>query len=104
MDTERRIERALRKQHLLLQSAALRQQIGQQAQPLHPWLARADRIHQAYRWLKRNPALPVALTSGLAAFLLTRPRTLLRWLQRGWWLWQTRGRMRGLLAQWFGGT
>ena len=94
VDSERHIALALKKQRLLMRSAALRAQIGRQVQPLRPWLARADQAHQAFRWLKRHPAIPAALASGLAAFLVTRPRTLFRWLQRGWVGWQLAQRLR----------
>lgn len=95
MDTERRLELALKKQRLLMQSTELRTRIGAQMRPLLPMLGVADRVRRAAGWLKRHPSLPVAV---LVALLVARPRALWRWAQRGWWLWQMTNRVRGLLV------
>jgi hypothetical protein len=95
MDTERRIALALRKQRLLLRSAELRGRIGAQAQPLLPLFAAADRLRGGWLWLRRHPAVPVAV---FTALLVARPRGVLRWLQRGWLLWQMSARLRAGVA------
>lgn len=95
MDTERRIALALRKQRLLLRSAELRGRIGSQAQPLLPLFAAADRLHGGWVWLRRHPVVPVA---ALTALLVARPRGVLRWLRRGWLLWQMSARLRAGVA------
>lgn len=94
MDTERRLELALRKQQLLMQSAELRARIGQQTHSLRPLFGAADRVRDAARWLKRHPALPVAVVTAL---LVARPRSILRWVRRGLWLWRMTGRVRRFL-------
>lgn len=85
MNTERRIALALKKQRLLLRSAELRNRLQTQAQTCAPALAAADRLHGGWRWLKRHPAIPVAV---LTTLLVARPRGMWRWLRRGWLLWQ----------------
>lgn len=94
MDTERRLELALRKQQLLMQSAELRARIGLQMRPLRPVWGAADRVREAARWLQRHPSLPVAV---ITALLVARPRSVWRWAQRGWWLWRMTGRVRRFL-------
>lgn len=95
MNAERRIALALRKQRLLLRSAELRGRIGTQARPLLPVFAVADRLRGGWFWLRRHPAVPVAV---LTALLVARPRGVLRWLRRGWLLWQMSGRLRAALV------
>lgn len=98
MDTEQRIELALRKQRLLMRSAELRGRFVEQVQPLVPLFAAADRVSAGLRWIKRHPVLPVVV---LVATLVARPRAVLRWAQRGWLLWQMTGRLRDTIV---GGT
>ncbi len=88
--TDRRIALALKKQRLLMKSAQLRQALAGQTRPLLPLFAVADRIQLGARWLKRHPALPVAVATAL---LVARPRAAFRWLRRGWFLWQTLRRL-----------
>ncbi len=83
--TERRIQLALKKQALLQKSAQQRHRLIEQSQPLLPLFALADRLQRGANWLKRHPALPVA---ALTALVAARPRTVFRWLQRGWLLWK----------------
>ncbi|MBP9218232.1 MAG: YqjK-like family protein [Sterolibacterium sp.] len=91
MDTERRIELALRKQRLLLKSASLRLDLANQVGTLSPAFAAVDRLRAAGRWLRRHPQVPVAV---LTALLVARPRAVFRWAQRGWFLWQVVRRWR----------
>ncbi|MBV2234489.1 MAG: YqjK-like family protein [Sterolibacterium sp.] len=93
MNTEQRIALALRKQRLRLRSTELRNRLADHSQPLLPLFSAADRLGSGWRWLKRHPAVPVAALTGL---LVARPRHLLRWLQRGWLLWQLAGRLRNV--------
>lgn len=94
MDTERRIELALRKQRLQMHSADLRRTFAGHAQALRPAFDLADRGRRALGWLRRHPALPVAVA---VALLVVRPRAALRLAQRGWFAWQIVRRLRALL-------
>lgn len=88
MSAERQLALALKKQRLLHESQAPRQQLAVQAAGWQPLLAHVDRLRAGWRWLNRHPAVPVAL---LVTVVTARPRTiwrLLRWLPRGWRAWQ----------------
>jgi len=76
-----RLELALKKERLLMLSASQRASIASYSQPLTPLFQAADKGYAAFRWLKRHPAVPVAV---LVALLVVRPRAILRWTQRGW--------------------
>ncbi len=88
---ERRIKLALKKQRLLLQSTAQRNDFARYAQPLQPLFGAADRAQAALRWLKQHPAIPVAV---ITALLVARPRGAFRWARRGWFAWQMISRLR----------
>ena len=91
----RQVELALKKQRLQMRSAALRDNLADHARVLQPLFGFADRCLAAGRWLRQNPALPVAT---LVALLVARPRSLLRWLRRGWFAWKAVGKLRNLLG------
>ena len=93
--TPRLVELALKKQRLQIRSAALRQEFAAQTRVWRPAFALANRGQAAWLWLRRHPALPVAL---LVALLVARPRAVLRWARRGFFAWQTFGRLRAMLA------
>jgi hypothetical protein len=76
---EQSIELALKKQRLLLKSAALREDWVGYASALKPPCAGADRVRAAGGWLLRHPALLVA---GGVAVLVARPRAVFRWVRR----------------------
>ena len=82
----KQVELVLKKQHLQMRSAALRETFADYATAWMPVFAVADRVHAGGIWLRRHPALPVA---ALAALLVSRPRTVLRWIKRGFFIWQT---------------
>lgn len=78
----------LRQQALLARSAALREELALQLQPLEPPLVLAGRVQEAWQWLRARPEVPLAIVIGL---LLVRPRRALRWsraLWRGWRRWR----------------
>lgn len=90
----RLVELALKKQRLQLQSAILRDAFAEQARAWAPAFAAADQVRAAINWLRRHPALPIAL---LVALLVARPRALLRLAGRGWLVWSGFKRLRGAL-------
>jgi hypothetical protein len=73
----------------------LRQEFTARALVWQPAFALADRGRTAWLWLRRHPALPVAV---LVALLVARPRALLRWTKRGFFAWQTLARLRDRLS------
>lgn len=80
------LELALKKQRLVLASAALRQSLAEDARPLRPLLGAADTVAAGVRWIKARPGL-VALATAVA--VVSRPRFLLRWGRRGYLAWKT---------------
>lgn len=84
--TPQQLELALKKQRLQMQSAALRQTLAQQASAWKPAFHVADQAQAGWRWLRRHPALPVAL---LVASLVARPLGVVRWARRGWFVLRT---------------
>lgn len=89
------LELALKKQRLLMRSGALRKNFGQYATAWKPVFSAADRVRRGLHWLRRHPALPVAV---LVATAVARPRGVLRWARRGWFAWQALRKLRTALA------
>jgi len=92
----RDIELALKKQRLQLRSAALREQMAEQAKVLDPVFLAADRVGNAIGWLRRHPELIVA---ALVAIAVARPRRAFRWARRAFFAWQTWRRLQNWQAQ-----
>lgn len=92
--TPKQVELVLRKQRLQIRSALLREDLSRFAAGLRPAFSLADRGQSAFRWLQRHPLLPVAV---LSAMLVARPRAVLRWAQRGFFVWQSLRKLRTLL-------
>ena len=90
----RLLELALKKQRLRLKSAILRDAFADQAGAWAPAFAAADQVRAGINWLRRHPALPIAV---LVALLVARPRALLRLAGRGWLVWRGAKRLRGAL-------
>lgn len=84
---------ALRQQRLLLRSRQLRGDLQQQLGAWQPALTWADRIQQAWWWLRAHPLVPLSAVVTLAVL---RPRRAWRWGMRLWWGWRTLRRL-GLL-------
>jgi len=89
-----RLSPALRRERLLLRSAALRVQLARDAQGLATPLAIADTVGDAARWLWRHPEWPLG---ALVMLVVLRPRRAWRWASRGWWAWRLWQRGRRLL-------
>ena len=87
----RQVELALKKQRLLLRSAALRENFGNYATTWMPVFAAGDRVRTGLLWLRRHPLLPVV---AMIAALVARPRGLLRWARRGFFAWQALRKLR----------
>ncbi|NCT96728.1 MAG: hypothetical protein GXD23_05110 [Comamonadaceae bacterium] len=90
----------LRQRHLALRrrSRTLRVRAGMQAESLHPLFGWADRVQDAWRWLRGWPpqlTLPLAAVAGL--WLARRPSRLVSLPLRAlslWRLWQRFGAAR----------
>ena len=95
MADPRQLELELRRQHLQLRSALLRDRLVQQLQPLAAPLAIADAVREAWRWLQQRPLVPLA---GVAVLALLRPRRVLRWASRLWAAWGLLRRLQRRLA------
>lgn len=83
--TERELELALRKQRLILRSAALRVLMTREAGHLKPAFARADQVRNALVWVRDH--LHVVAAAG-ATLMVIRPRALFRWSRRGYFVWK----------------
>lgn len=82
---------ALKKQRLVLRSAALRVHLGREAGGLKPAFASADQIREGAAWLREH--LHLLAVAG-AAIALIRPRAAFRWGRRGYLLWQALRKLR----------
>jgi hypothetical protein len=92
--TADRIELALRKQRLQLESDFLREQWCAHVAGLEPAFRTGNRIVDGVRWLRRHPPVFVA---GAVALLVARPRSVVRWLRRTVVAWRSWRRLRGWL-------
>jgi hypothetical protein len=90
MNRQRAMALALRQQVLLLRSTELRGRLAADAAVLQPPLALADRVREGWRWLRANPAAPVA---ALVVVAVLRPRRVWRWGWKLWWGWRTLRRL-----------
>jgi hypothetical protein len=90
MNRERATALALRQQLLRLRSTELRGRLAAEAAVLQPPLALADRVQEGWRWLRANPAAPVA---ALVVVAVLRPRRVWRWGWKLWWSWRTLRRL-----------
>jgi len=80
------IERALKKQRLVLKSSDLRQRLADDSQPLQPLFAAADKVTDGIHWIQARPGIALAAT---AVLVVLRPRPLLRWGRRAFFAWKT---------------
>lgn len=62
-----------------------RRLLGQHSVPLEGALARGDQVLKGVDWLKHHPAA-VAIAVAVAA--VARPRRVVRWARRGFFLWR----------------
>lgn len=97
--SERRDALVARREYLLARSALLRGEFALRSQSLQVPLAWGDRLVQATRWLRENPAWCVG---AFGALILVKPRRAWRWGRKGLFVWRAWRRARpylGLMAQ-----
>lgn len=82
---------ARRREMLVLQSGQLRGQVVDQLQVVQPALVWADRLQDAWIWLRANPW---AVAAGVLAVAVWRPRRSLGLALRGWSAWKLLQRAR----------
>lgn len=82
-------ELARRRERLTLRSWELRQQAARQMETLQPAFSWADRLQDAWLWLRANP---VPLLAGLLGLVVWRPRRAFGLAWRAWsgWRWLQR--------------
>lgn len=85
-------ELALKKQRLLMQSAALRTHLARQAQAFEPAFGAVDLVRTGYAWLRGRPHVWVGVAVAVA---IAKPSVVWRWLKRGAMWWQTAQQLRG---------
>jgi YqjK-like protein len=95
MSQAREFDLALRRERLLMRSAALRSALADQSVLLETPLAVADRVNAGARWLYRQRGW---VAGGVAVVLVVRPRRAWRLLCLGWWAWRHARRAQGWLA------
>lgn len=82
----RLIELVERRERLVARAAIQRAEFARRLDPWRAPVAVIDQGVAVYQYLKARPAIVV----GVLAFLLAlRPRNGVKWLRRGWMLWQT---------------
>ncbi len=96
-------ERAARREHLLLRSAQLREQIGARAQVLRPAFRAVDRVRGGARAVRSPRSWVLLGAAALAGAALVRPRLVMGLGARAWAGWQAYRRVqpvaRALLRQ-----
>ena len=75
-----------RQQLLLIRSTELRFQLRGSLDSMQRPAAWLDQTRSVVVWLYQHPAWPLA---GLVLLLLRRPRRIISWSGRLWWLWKT---------------
>ena len=92
--TPKRVELALKKQRLQLQSAAQRIMILQAIESASPAFGAADKVGEAWRWAKTHPEWLAGIG---VALLIARPRAFFRWARRGFFAWRALRTLRGTI-------
>ena len=92
---ERLIRLAERRATLVARAAGQRATLAQAAAPWRKTLALADHGLSLLRHAGRHPLL---LAGAVGLFVLWRPRSLLRWTQRGWLAWRVAAGIRRRLS------
>jgi hypothetical protein len=82
---QRSIKLAHRRENLLARSNLLRQQIVQQSVALNPVLSTADRLQDAWWWVRAHPE---AIAAGALALVVWRPRKTWSIGWRAWSMWK----------------
>lgn len=82
---------AHRRENLLARSALLRRQAVEQSVSLSPVFTTADRLQDAWWWIRAHPE---ALAAGALALVVWRPRKAWSIGWRGWSMWKLYQRWR----------
>ncbi|HMN57126.1 MAG TPA: YqjK family protein [Ottowia sp.] len=82
-------ELAARREHLLLRSAQLREQIGARTQVLRPAFRAVDRVRGGARAVRQRRGWVLLGAAALAGAALVRPRLVMGLGARAWAGWQT---------------
>jgi hypothetical protein len=83
-----------RRERLVAQAEAQRQNLARDIEPLRAPLALADRGLRALRYVNRHPKWMVG---GVVLLAVLQPRHAFRWLGRGWLAWQAMSGLRDRL-------
>lgn len=94
----RLIELAAKRGELKAKIAMQRDAVAQHAWPVAKALGAADRALAGVEWVKRHPG---AVAGAVAAMVAAKPRRIVRWARRGFFLWKSwqalRSRLPGIL-------
>jgi hypothetical protein len=93
--SRRRIEIALKRQRLQLQAAEQRFALSHDLARFAPVLSVADTVRAGIAAVKRHPEWVIG---AIVVLVVARPRTVLRWLQRGVVAWRFASQARRLAA------
>lgn len=88
---QRGAELALRRERLMSRSWQLRQQAATQLEALQSALSWADRLQDAWFWVRANP---VPVLAGLLGLVVWRPRKAVGLIWRAWSGWRLLQRLR----------
>lgn len=93
MNVDRAEQLARRRASLVQRSGRLRAQVGAQLQVIQPAMRWADRLQDAWVWLRANP---MAVAGGVLAVAVWRPRRSLGLALRAWSAWKLLQRARSV--------
>ncbi|MEY4099135.1 MAG: hypothetical protein RL300_306 [Pseudomonadota bacterium] len=79
-------ELQLRQQRLLIRSAELRLQLRGDLQRLQRPASKADQVWGGWTWLRQHPQWPAG---ALALLLALKPKRVLSWSGKLWWVWRS---------------
>ncbi len=88
------VELALKKQRLQLQAAAQRVMIMQALESASPAFGVAEKVRSGVRWARSHPEWLAGIG---VALLVARPRAFFRWAKRGFFVWRSLRRLRGVV-------
>lgn len=88
---------AARREHLLLRSAQLREQLTTRSTVLRPAFSAADRVRGGVASVRDNRAILLLGGAALAGAVLVRPRMMVNLGLRAWSGWQVFQRVRPLV-------
>lgn len=88
-----------RREALIAESAALREQVAGQLETWDRWACRAQQARAGWRWAQAHRQGLGAVALGVGGVLaLLRPRRVWRWARRAWTAWRLWQRVRAMQA------